>query len=380
MLKKLMLGTAITVLAASLAYAQTPPAAPAAGGGGRGAGRGAAAAGGAPPQDPNTPTEEQWNKPEAQAFVTKARAEAGADPDLLYDFSYNCTAAGTHVLGGGGAVMTIGDGANEPGSKIPYVAMPAGGATLPPQRFFDNLWRFGSTGVGAWLVTTPKGYILFDTLNNPDEARDIILGGMKKVGLDPKMIKYVFFGHFHLDHTGGGKYIEDTLHPKMLMGRDDWPLYFKSMETARFADKTPMTRGLDIDDGMKLTIGDVTATFIAMPGHTPGSTGMIFNAKYQGKYHKVLVTTASAGGNNVRNRESFVGGFEHIWNWALKEKVESVINAHVNYNMNTLSRQAYVANNYPPKNNPMLYGVDKTRRYIEITRACSQARLAALGW
>ena len=379
MLKKIVSVTAISLALATLAYAQN--AATPAAGAGRGAGRGAgAAAGGAAAADPTTPTEEQWNKPEAQAYVAKAKALAGNDPDLQYDFSYNCTAAGTHVLGGGAAIMTVGDGANVPGSPIPFVAMPAQTQMLPPQRFFDNLWRFGSTGVGAWLVTTSKGYILFDTMNNPDEARDVILGGMQKVGLDPKKIKYVFFGHFHLDHTGGGKYIQDTLHPTMLMGRDDWPLYFKSMETARFADKTPMTRGLDIEDGMKLTLGDVTATFVSMPGHTPGSTGMIFNAKYQGKNHEVLVTTASAGGNNVKNMESFVGGFEHIWDWAEKMKVESVINAHVNYNNNTLSRQAYVNDHYPPAKNPMLYGVEKDHKYIEITRACSQARIAALGW
>ena len=50
------------------------------------------------------------------------------------------------------------------------------------------------------------------------------------------------------------------------------------------------------------------------------------------------------------------------------------------YNHNTLSRMTYVTNNYPPAKNPMLYGVEKTSKYIEITRACSQARLEALGW
>jgi metallo-beta-lactamase class B len=388
MLKKIAVGAGISALLATVVWAQTPPAGQQ--GAGRGAGRGAAAgaAAGAPRVDPNTPTEEQWNKPEAQAYVAKAKALAGNDPDLQYDFSYNCTAAGTHILGGGGAVMTTGDGAVMQNSdpKIPFVQMPAQTQMLPPQRLFDNLWRFGSTGVGAWLVTSNDGYILFDTLNNADEARDEIIGGMKKVGLDPAKIKYVVFGHFHLDHTGGGYYIEQNVHPQvMLMGRDDWPLYFKSLASnegqgARIKDKTPIKRGQDAEDGQKLTVGDTTVTLISMPGHTPGSTGMILPAKYQGRVHKILITTASAGGNNVRNRESFIGGFEHIWNWAEREKVESVLNAHINYNINTLSRQAYVANNYPPAKNPLLYGVDKTHKYIEITRACAQARLEALGW
>ena len=89
---------------------------------------------------------------------------------------------------------------------------------------------------------------------------------------------------------------------------------------------------------------------------------MIFPAKVRGQTHNVLIVTASAGGDNVRNRESFIGGYEHIWNWGLREKVESVLNAHLNYNHNTLSRITYVNNNYPPVKNPMLYGVEKTAR------------------
>ena len=349
-------------------------------GAGQGAGRGAAAEG--------TPTEEQWNKPEVQAFVAKAKAIAGNDPDLQYDASFNCTVEGSHIAGGGGATMTVGDGAILQNSdpKIPYIAVPQGQGPLPPQHIFDNLWRFGGTGVGAWLITSNDGYILFDTLNDASDARDVIVDGMKKVGLDPSKIRYVVFGHFHLDHTGGAHWIEQNIKPQMmLMGRDDWPLYFRSVASSdgqggRLQDKVPMKRGADAQDGQQLTVGDTTITLISMPGHTPGSTGMIFTAKFRGQTHNVLVVTASAGGNNVRNRESFIGGFEHIWNWGLREKVESVLNAHLNYNHNTLSRITYVNANYPPAKNPMLYGVERTAKYIEITRACSQARLEALGW
>jgi metallo-beta-lactamase class B len=388
MLKRLAAGIGMGTLVAVVVVSQgTPPNAQSGAGRGQGnpptaqpgAGRGAAPAG--------TPTEEQWSKPEVQAYVAKARAIAGDDPDLQYDQSFNCTAAGSHIAGGGGARMTVGDGAilGNSDPKIPYVEVPETTAMLPPHRVFDNLWRFGSTGVGAWLITSDDGYILFDALNDADDARDVIVGGMRKVGLDPARIRYLVFGHFHLDHTGGGHYIQELVRPQVLMGRDDWPLYFRSVASsegqgARLQDKVPMTRGADAEDGMTLTVGDTTATLIAMPGHTPGSTGMIVPAKYQGQRHNILIVTASAGGNNVRNRESFIGGYEHIWNWGLRERVESVLNAHLNYNVNTLSRMTYVNANYPPARNPLLYGVEKTRRYIEITRACSQARLAALGW
>jgi metallo-beta-lactamase class B len=335
--------------------------------------------------DPNTPTEEQWNKPEAQAYVAKAKALAGNDPDLQYDFTFNCTPGGTHIAGGGGARMTVGDGAYLAGSPIPFVEMPEKTTMLPAQRFFDNFWRMGGTGVGAWLITTPKGYILFDTLDNAKEAKENIVDEMVKNHLDPKKIKVIIFGHWHGDHTGGGHYMQQLTGAPVYMGRDDWDLYYKMMKEqtgsgSRLDDKVPMTRGKDAEDGMKISVGGTTVTLISMPGHTPGSTGMIVPITYQGKPHKILVVTASAGGNNVRNRESFIGGFEHIWNWGIREKVESVVNVHVNYNNNTLSRQAYVAAHYPPAKNPMLYGVEKTHKYIDITRYCAAARLEALGW
>jgi hypothetical protein len=53
--------------------------------------------------------------------------------------------------------------------------------------------------------------------------------------------------------------------------------------------------------------------------------------------------------------------------------------SHPNYNINTISRMAY-ANAHPGAKNPLLYGVEKTRKYLEINRACAQARLAAMGW
>jgi hypothetical protein len=119
-----------------------------------------------------------------------------------------------------------------------------------------------------------------------------------------------------------------------------------------------------------------------MTGHTPGSIGMIVPVKWQGKTHNILVVTAAT---DVHNRESFVGGYEHIWDLGEKANVEAVFQVHPNTNMNSLARVKYVDDNFaalskPGGKNPLLYGVDKTHRYIEIMRACTQARMAALGW
>ena len=110
----------------------------------------------------------------------------------------------------------------------------------------------------------------------------------------------------------------------------------------------------------------MTATIYEMTGHTPGSIGMVVPVKFQGKNHPILLVTA---GTDVHNREAFIGGYEHIWDMAEKANVESVMQVHPNTNMNLLARTKYVSEDYPPSKNPMLYGAERTHRYIEIMRA-----------
>jgi metallo-beta-lactamase class B len=331
-----------------------------------------------PRANPNQPSQEKWDSnPQTQEYVAKAKKIAGDDPDLKFDVGIFCRPSGG---AGNEDRATIGVPDSLP-HLTPFPA-PSPKVELGIYRLFDNFYWIGDTGVGAWLITSNDGYILFDSLNNEDEARDVLVPSMIKAGLDPAKIKYMVFGHFHLDHTGGGQYIESHYHPKIIMGRDDWPLYFKSLQSntgqaAALKNKTPMTRGIDAVDGMKITVGDVTATIYQMTGHTPGSIGMIVPVKYQGKTHPILLVTA---GSDVHNRESFIGGYEHIWEMGLENKVESVMQVHPNTNMNILARTKYVNDNYPPATNPLLYGPERTAKYIEIMRACTQARMEALGW
>jgi len=377
-INKVLCAAAVAAVAATLAFTQSA-ATPATGqesgapaGRGRGPGRGRGG------DSAYLPTEQQWDSnPQTQAYIAKAKEVAGDDPDLQFDEGVFCQRSGGAT---GQDRATIG----VPNSTPHLQPFPS---PNPPQnlglyRLFDNFYWIGDSGVGTWLITSSGGYILFDTLNTPEEARDVLIPSMQKAGLDPAKIKYVVFGHYHLDHTGGGQYIQSHYHPTMIMGRDDWDLYFKTMESgtgmaARLTDKTPMTRGIDAVDGMKITVGDVTATIYEMTGHTPGSIGMIVPVEYQGQYHPILLVTAAT---DVHNRESFVGGYEHIWDIGIADGVESVMQVHPNTNMNLLARMKYVNDEYPPAKNPLLYGPVRTARYINIMRACTQARMEALGW
>ena len=61
---------------------------------------------------------------------------------------------------------------------------------------------WGPKHVSAWLLTSSDGYILYDTANVYD-AEDVLIGGMKKLGLDPAKVKYVIVSHGHRGESGG---------------------------------------------------------------------------------------------------------------------------------------------------------------------------------
>ncbi|WP_300779895.1 MBL fold metallo-hydrolase [Enhydrobacter sp.] len=92
---------------------------------------------------------------------------------------------------------------------------------MPPTKVFDNLYFVGAKWVSAWAITTDGGIILLDSLNNEQEAREDIEGGLKELGLDPASIKKINVTHAHGDHYGGAKYLQEKYHAQVVMSDID---------------------------------------------------------------------------------------------------------------------------------------------------------------
>ena len=313
---------------------------------GRGGGRGAG---------PEFPTAQQFaDSKEAQQHV--AAAMAIGKSDLAGEGKAFCTPTGPQ--------------------RVALARQAAGLPPIPtrsvgPIKFFDNLYYLGFNDVGAWAVPTSAGIILFDTLNSTADATDVIEAGLKQVGLDPAQIKYVLLGHGHNDHTGGASYLQTKYGAKIMMASPDWDMIARINR----ADRPQAKRDMDVIDGQKLTLGDTTVTVVQLPGHTPGTIGMILPARYQGRAHSVMIMS----GTQMPTQAS-LAAFTHVFNDLAKPNhVEAAYGSHPDILMNSLTAMEALRDKPPTGAHPLLMSDEKFNRYGAIMLECGRARLAALG-
>src|SRR5262249_19088392 len=145
-------------------------------------------AGTAPAQQP--PAKRNYDG-EIQSTLESAKSAAGFE--FLGTLARNCL-----LPQSGGENLT--DSAPEYVTN-PAKAPPRNNWYAEPSKVFDNFYFVGGKIHSSWALTTKEGIILIDTIY-PYNSEELILGGMKKLGLDPKDIKYVLISHAHSDHIG----------------------------------------------------------------------------------------------------------------------------------------------------------------------------------
>jgi metallo-beta-lactamase class B len=205
---------------------------------------------------------------------------------------------------------------------------------IPAQKVFDHVYYLGQMMVSAWAIDTPDGIILIDTLNNEDEAKNIIVPALQSVGLDPARIKYVVITHSHGDHYGGANYLRDTYHAKLAASAADWTVMEtpNGNPTARMKFFGPAPKRQDgdltITDGQVLSLGGTDIHFALTPAHTPGTLSLWLNVTDNGARHVAGMYGGIGMPRTVENKQLQLGSMAHWIDITKRAHVDAQIGNH----------------------------------------------------
>src|SRR5216683_1815827 len=243
-----------------------------------------------------------------------------------------------------------------------------------PARVFDNLYFVGGKIHSSWALTTREGIILIETIY-PYNSEELIVGGMKKLGLDPKNIKYVLVSHAHGDHIGGAEMLQTRYGVRVVMGGPDWDWVAKYPN--RYKTMAPK-RDIVATDGMKITLGDTTVTVWLTPGHTPGTISYTFPVLDRGKRVNVAYSGGTAFNfvNNtpdpgIRNFQTYIDSQKHMAERAAATGATVLLSNHSEFD-NAFNKNRMLAGRSNGRH-PYEIGADWVQRYFQVMQGCARA-------
>ncbi len=169
-------------------------------------------------------------------------------------------------------------------------------APVPPEKVFGTSDLVGFGGLSVGLIDTGDGLVLID--GALPQAAPAILDNIRKLGFDPKAIKFILSTEPHFDHAGGlAALARDTGATVVASARGA-----EGLRSGRHAADDPqlayggswpaVTRLRVMADGEVLKLGNTVITAHATPGHTMGSMSWSWRA-CEGKQCKAIVFASS---------------------------------------------------------------------------------------
>jgi metallo-beta-lactamase class B len=210
---------------------------------------------------------------------------------------------------------------------------PAWTRPITPFHIIGNVYYVGSEGLAAYLITTPKGAILLD--GTMEENVRGIEANIRALGVKLSDVKILLNSHAHFDHADGLAHLKrDTGATMMAMKGDVWALE----NGKHFGDQNyagtflPVKVDRVLTDGAKVTLGGVTMTALATPGHTSGCTTWVLPVRIKAGVKTVVFPCSMtvAGNKLVGNRQypGIVADFRRTFDRMAKLKADVVLPAH----------------------------------------------------
>jgi len=298
---------------------------------------------------------------EARDHLEKARAAAGTDH--AYIFGQLCQ----QPIQALGAAPPVGE---VPGAL--KTIDPARTWYAEPVKVFDDLYFLGQTAFSVWALRTPEGIILIDSIFDYS-VEDEVIGGLRKLGIDPKEIRYVIISHAHGDHSGGAGILQQQYGAKVVMSAADWDLY----DTTN--DKVKAKRDIVATDGMEIKLGSAGVRVYLTPGHTKGTISSVMTVHDKGVAHVAVLW----GGTLFNFRDSpddpkdarlktYAASAARFGQVVRAAGADILLSNHTAYDGSTLKLPA-LAQRKAGDPNPYVIGAAVVQRYFTVAEQCANA-------
>lgn len=173
-----------------------------------------------------------------------------------------------------------------------------------PFHIAGPIYYVGTRGLSVFLITTSEGDILLGGAA-PGTA-PLIEASIRKLGLKPGDIRILLLNHAHSDHAGTLADFKKLTSAKVEVMQGDVGLLESGGNTDYLFAKNarfhfpPVTTDKVLKDGDNVSLGGLTLTARATPGHTPGCTTWVTTVAEDG--HSYVVVFADGVGINPGTR------------------------------------------------------------------------------
>jgi metallo-beta-lactamase class B len=246
-----------------------------------------------------------------------------------------------------------------------------------PAKVADNFYFLGTKIHSAWALVGSQGIIIIEALFDY-AAKDEILDGLRKVGLDGTKVKYVILSHAHGDHDGGAKLLQDSFPGAHLVyGAEDWDAIGKAATHLGGKPRRDVTG----DDGMTISVGDASLRIVTMPGHTPGTLSYLFEIRDNGKPLRVAYVGGTAIPFNADSEyyDRYIASSKKMAKAAADYDATVLLSNHTEFD-NAFFKAHTAADRKTAEANPFDVGADAVARYFTVVEDCATAaKLRAAG-
>ena len=136
----------------------------------------------------------------------------------------------------------------------------------------DDLYVIQTGTVNFFVYLCDEGPICFDT----GFAKNLIMGQLASLDIDPRSISHAFLTHSDVDHVGGLALLENA--QVYLSSDEEQMITGKKARMLGFFHNSRIKRPYHLlNDNDIVTVGSTRIRAIATPGHTAGSMSYLVN-------------------------------------------------------------------------------------------------------